>query len=124
MGIGPTETDGRAAHHIVQATNNKDPAFQKARDLLLEHQIDINSPANGVALQSNKPGAKVNPGLRVHKGDVAKGDHLHSNIGGQRTLKKLEAAVERAGSDWGARRQAILDALEEMRQGILAGTFP
>ena len=68
MGIGPIEKDGRAAHHIVQATNNKDPSFQKARDLLLEHQIDINSSANGVALQSTKPGARVNPGLRRHAG--------------------------------------------------------
>ncbi len=119
MGIGPIEKDGRAAHHIVQATNNKDPSFQKARDLLLEHQIDINSSANGVALQSTKPGARVNPGLRRHAG----GD-LHTKVGGQRTLKRLEEAVERAGSDWGARRQALLDALDEMRQGILAGTFP
>src|SRR5262245_772993 len=76
MGIGPIKTDGRAAHHIVQAGNNKDASFQKARDLLLTHQIDINEPANGVALQSNKPGARINPGLRIHKGDVAKDDHL------------------------------------------------
>jgi hypothetical protein len=122
MGLKATAMeDGVDAHHIVQSTNNKIPEFQKARDLLLEHQIDINSAANGVPLRTTKPGAPLpaDPELRMHKGG-----ELHSNKGGRRTYQRLKDAIDRAGSDWGVQRQAILDELAKMRQEIVAGTFP
>ncbi|MBX9628378.1 MAG: AHH domain-containing protein [Gemmataceae bacterium] len=122
MGLKPKAAeDGLDAHHIVQSTNNKIPEFQKARDLLLEHQIDINSAANGVALRTTKPNAPApaDPNLRMHKGG-----ELHTNEGGRRTYERLKKAMEQAGSDWGARRQALLRELERMRTQIAAGTFP
>jgi hypothetical protein len=113
--------DGLDAHHSVQSTNNKIPEFQMARNLLLEHQIDINSVTSGVALRTTKPGAPLSAdlNLRMHKGG-----ELHTNEGGRRTYDRLQAAVDRAGGDWGARREALLVELGNMRQEIAAGTFP
>jgi hypothetical protein len=109
------------AHHIVHSSNNKVPEFQKARDLLLEHQIDINSADNGVPLRSTKPGTPPPPDktLRMHKGDG-----IHTNEGGRRTYSRLQDAVDRAGKDWGARRQALINELAKIRKDILAGRLP
>jgi hypothetical protein len=72
-------------------------------------------------LRTTKPGAPrpTDPNLRIHKGD-----NLHNYEGGRRTYERLRSAVDRAGSRWGARRQALLDELAKMREEILAGTFP
>lgn len=106
---------------IVQSTNNKTPEFQQARDLLLEHQIDVNSSANGVALRTTKPDTPLpaDPKLRMHKGG-----ELHTNEGGRRTYKRLKDAADRAGSDWAARRQALLNELDKLRGEIIDGMFP
>jgi hypothetical protein len=45
-------------------------------------------------------------------------------VGGQRTYQRLKDAVDAAGSDWAARRDAILKTLDDLRREILAGTFP
>ena len=122
MGLKPTAMeDGLDAHHIVQSTNNKTPEFQQARDLLLEHQIDVNSSANGVALRTTKPYTPLpaDPKLRMHKGG-----ELHTNEGGRRTYKRLKDAADRAGSDWAARRQALLNELDKLRGEIIDGVFP
>src|SRR5262249_47307210 len=117
--IGDLATDGREAHHIVQATNGKHRDFERARQLLLEHQIDINAAENGVALQSTKPGAKINPGLRNHHGEG-----LHANDVGGETFRRLDEAAKRGGSDWAKRRQEIINELDRLRNDILEGRLP
>jgi hypothetical protein len=103
------------AHHIVESTGKR---AAPAREILDKYEIDINSITNGVPLQSSRPGAKINPGVRNHKGEG-----LHSYDGIDQVNNRLERAV-RGASDWGAARQRVLDALAEIKAEILNGSFP
>jgi hypothetical protein len=110
LGLGPIKTDGREAHHIIASTDMRTPAWGESRKLLMDHQVCINSPANGVALQSTKPGARLNPGLRNHHGES-----LHSKETGIEINRRLQEAAKRGGNDWGKRQDEILKELDRLR---------
>lgn len=106
--LGSAVNAGEDAHHIVASTHGR---ATDARKLLDKYQIDINDAANGVSLKPT--GAKP-----AHHGTG-----LHSYAGIDAVTDRLRSAVKGV-DDWATGRQRVLDALADIRQQILNGTFP
>lgn len=82
-------------------------AARKARALLDELQIDINSALNGAALKNN-----------MHHGMG-----LHSHDGMKKVLKRLQEASENGGRKWSNRRAEVIRELRAMASEMEAGVF-
>ena len=96
------------------ATLGRMRAAKRARKLLDDYQIDINSAENGIPLPKDQ-----------HAGSL-----LHTNETQRAIAERLEEARDRAiasarnGSDWVAERDSILTGLDNIRREIASGRFP
>lgn len=100
--LGVNRPSGTQAHHIVGASS---PAGLRTRDRLDALGIDVNSPMNGVFL----PGCgRSNAIGLVHCG---------------RHTADYELAVERIVVSAGNDKAAVINALSDVRNGLLDGSF-
>ncbi len=95
-----------AAHHMVMS-NSTDPRMIAARGHITTHGVDINDPSNGIFLPRGSADA-VGTGLPPHS-------RLHTNEYKQAVHDKIMAATSPA---------EVQQALTDIRQGLIGGTFP
>jgi RHS repeat-associated protein len=100
---------GGAAHHIIPGTETYHAA-QRARDIILSHGIDINSPINGLFLPGRNSPASI-----VRNGSRHTGRHLHDYY--DEVLKRLNfhnASTSKEGA-----YRALLELRDDLRLGTL-----
>lgn len=103
--LGQKRPEGAAAHHIVQGGSEKTDAVQ-ARRKLYSLGIDIDDPANGVWLPTEKSPSSV-PGINHRK--------IHTNTYREQVARDLQSATT---------KEEAIEILEDIKQRILDEDFP
>ena len=100
--LGVTKPAGTQAHHIVGASTRFGKQTRRRLEAL---DIDVNSPMNGVFL----PGCKGSNAIRL----------IHCGRHNREYERQVFLAVTAAGND----KAAVINALGDVRRGLLDGTF-